>query len=61
MAIEIHAAKAGHSAFSESSDVIAPLTAEEKAAKVEKLKAILTERRGKKEESEKVGEGHSIG
>ncbi len=61
MAVEIHAAKAGHSAFSESSEVIAPLTAEEKAAKVEKLKTILAERRGKKKENEKVGEGHSIG
>ncbi len=61
VAVEVHAAKAGHSAFSESSEVIAPLTAEEKAAKVEKLKTILAERRGKREETEKVGGAYSIG
>ncbi len=55
MAVEIHASKTGHSAFSESSEAIAPLTAEEKAAKVEKLKIILAERRAQREEKEKVG------
>ncbi len=54
MALEMHAAKTGHSAFSESSDIIAPLTAEEKAAKVEKLKMILAKRRAEREDTEKV-------
>ncbi len=55
MAVEIHASRTDHSAFSESSDAIAPLTAEEKAAKVEKLMTILAERRAQREETEKVG------
>ncbi|CAN0236190.1 unnamed protein product, partial [Discosporangium mesarthrocarpum] len=51
---EFHASKTGHSNFSESTVEVKPLTPEEKAAMVEALKAKLAERRGAREEEEKV-------
>ena len=52
--LELHANKTGHSDFEESTQSVKPLTAEEKAAKVEEIKALLKEKRAQREEAEKV-------
>ncbi|KAJ3339974.1 UBX domain-containing protein 1, partial [Gonapodya sp. JEL0774] len=44
-AAEVHAIKSGHTSFAESSEVIKPLSPEEKAKKVEELKARLAAKR----------------
>ena len=51
---KLHANKTGHSDFEESTEVVKPLTAEEKAAKVEEIKALLKAKRELREKEEKV-------
>eukprot|EP00752_Nemacystus_decipiens_P014348 g12765.t1 len=53
-AAELHAHKTGHSDFSESTDVIKPLTPEEKAAKLARMKELIAARRAARGEEEKV-------
>lgn len=50
---EMHAVKTQHSNFSESTEEIAPLTAEEKAAKLKEIEAKMHERRMEREAKEK--------
>lgn len=52
--LELHANKTGHSDFEESTVLVKPLTAEEKAVKVEEIKALLKAKREEREEEEKV-------
>lgn len=52
--LELHANKTGHSDFEESTQSVKPLTAEEKAAKIEEIKRLLKEKRAEREEAEKV-------
>jgi UBX domain-containing protein 1/4 len=52
--LELHANKTGHSDFEESTTVVKPLTAEEKAAKITEIKELLKLKRAEREESEKV-------
>jgi hypothetical protein len=54
--LELHANKTGHSDFEESTQKVAPLTAEEKAKKIEEIKALLKVKRAEREEAEKVDE-----
>ena len=51
--LELHANKTGHSDFEESTVAVKPLTAEEKKAKVEEIKALLKAKRAEREEEEK--------
>merc|ERR1719246_355587 len=51
--LELHANKTGHSDFEESTDAAKVLTDEERAAKVERLKQILKQKRMEREEEEK--------
>lgn len=51
--LELHANKTGHSDFEESTVLVKPLTAEEKKAKVEEIKALLKAKRAEREEEEK--------
>ncbi|KXS21613.1 hypothetical protein M427DRAFT_27236 [Gonapodya prolifera JEL478] len=51
-AAEVHAIKSGHTNFSESSEVIKPLTPEEKAKKLEELKARMAAKREAKRQQE---------
>ncbi|KAI8322586.1 hypothetical protein GQ54DRAFT_274221 [Martensiomyces pterosporus] len=50
---EYHATKSGHQDFSESTEVVKPLTEEEKKQKLGDLQAKLAEKRKKREEEEK--------
>jgi len=52
--LELHANKTGHSDFEESTKAVKPLTAEEKANKVEEIKALLKAKRTEREEAEKA-------
>jgi thiol-disulfide isomerase/thioredoxin len=52
--LELHANKTGHSDFEESTEVVKPLTAEEKAIKIAKIKELLKDKRAEREEVEKV-------
>jgi hypothetical protein len=52
--LELHANKTGHSDFEESTQAVKPLTAEEKAAKILEIKALLKAKRAEREEAEKV-------
>mmetsp|Transcript_16919 Transcript_16919/g.33767 ORF Transcript_16919/g.33767 Transcript_16919/m.33767 type:complete len:567 (+) Transcript_16919:149-1849(+) len=52
--LELHANKTGHSDFEESTKAVKPLTAEEKAKKVEEIKALLKAKRTEREEAEKA-------
>lgn len=52
--LELHANKTGHLDFEESTQVIKPLTAEEKAAKVLEIKDLLKAKRKQREDEEKV-------
>jgi thiol-disulfide isomerase/thioredoxin len=52
--LELHANKTGHSDFEESTQAVIPLTAEEKAAKIVEIKALLKAKRAEREEAEKV-------
>ena len=49
-----HATKTGHQDFSESTEEIAPLTEEEKKAKLEELREKLREKRGTTSEQDKA-------
>lgn len=51
--LELHANKTGHSDFEESTVAVKPLTAEEKKAKVEEIKALLKKKRAEREAEEK--------
>lgn len=50
----LHASRAGHQNFSQSTEVIKPLTEEEKKQKLEELKAKLAAKRAEKAEAEKM-------
>jgi hypothetical protein len=52
--LELHANKTGHSDFEESTEAVKPLTAEEKAKKLEEIKELLKVKRAEREEAEKV-------
>jgi UBX domain-containing protein 1/4 len=52
--LELHANKTGHSDFEESTTIVKPLTAEEKAAKIAEIKELLKLKRAEREEAEKV-------
>ncbi|XP_017299954.1 UBX domain-containing protein 1-like [Diaphorina citri] len=52
--IEFHAAKSGHSNFSESTEEKKPLTEEEKAEKLKKVEDMLKQKRREREEKEKL-------
>lgn len=52
--IEYHAAKSGHSNFSESVEEKKPLTEEEKAEKLRKVEDMLKQKRKDREEKEKL-------
>lgn len=52
--LELHANKTGHSDFEESTTEVKPLTAEEKAAKIQEIKDLLKAKRAEREEAEKV-------
>lgn len=52
--VEFHAAKSGHSSFSESTEEKKPLTEEERAAQKIKLEEIMKQKRKDREEKEKV-------
>jgi len=54
--VQMYAEKTGRTNFSESTEEKKPLTAEEKAAKIEAIKAKLASRRAEREVSEKVDE-----
>lgn len=51
--VEFHAAKSGHSSFSESTEEKKPLTEEEKQQQKEKLERIMQQKRKEREEREK--------
>lgn len=53
-AAQFHAEKSGHDDFSESTEALAPLTEEEKAAKLAELRRKLAEKRARQEEEAKV-------
>jgi len=52
--LELHANKSGHSDFEESTKAVKPLTAEEKAKKIEEIKVLLKFKRKDREEEEKA-------
>ena len=54
--LELHANKTGHGDFEESTEAVKPLSAEEKAAKVLEIKALLKTRREERENLEKDDE-----
>lgn len=54
--LELHANKTGHSDFEESTQLVKPLTPEEKAAKIAEIKVLLKAKRAEREEAEKVDE-----
>eukprot|EP00978_Attheya_sp_CCMP212_P039398 scaffold204358_cov57-Attheya_sp.AAC.3 len=54
--LELHANKTGHADFEESTQAIKPLTAEEKAAKMEEIKGLLKAKRSEREDEEKEEE-----
>lgn len=54
--LELHANKTGHSDFEESTQQVKPLTAEEKAKKIEEIKSLLKAKRAEREEAEKAEE-----
>ena len=54
--LELHANKTGHSDFEESTEAVKPLTAEEKAKKIEEIKSLLKAKRLEREEAEKAEE-----
>lgn len=51
---EFHASKSGHTDFAESTEAIAPLTEEEKKAKLQELREKLAAKRGLQAEQDKV-------
>lgn len=51
---QFHAEKSGHTDFAESTEELAPLTEEEKKARLAELKAKLAEKRGKESEQDKA-------
>jgi len=51
---EFHASKTEHTDFAESTEEVAPLTEEEKAAKLELLRAKLAEKRAGESEQDKL-------
>ena len=53
-AAEIHASKSGHVDFEESTEELAPLTEEEKAARLAEMKAKLAEKRAGMSEQDKL-------
>lgn len=53
LAMQTHAAKTGHSSFSESAEKVKPLTAEEKAKQMDLLKEKMVQKRLEREEKEK--------
>ncbi|XP_067019486.1 UBX domain-containing protein 1-like [Acropora muricata] len=52
--VQLHAARSGHSNFSESTEEVKPLTKEEKQEQYEKLQQKLKERREQRQEKEKM-------
>jgi len=54
--LELHANKTGHSDFEESTQAVQPLTAEEKAKKIQEIKGLLKAKRAEREELEKEEE-----
>lgn len=52
--VEFHAAKSGHSSFSESTEEKKPLTEEEKKEQLRKIEEKLKQKRKEREEKEKV-------
>jgi thiol-disulfide isomerase/thioredoxin len=54
--LELHANKTGHSDFEESTELVKPLTPEEKAVKIAEIKNLLIKKRAEREETEKVDE-----
>jgi thiol-disulfide isomerase/thioredoxin len=54
--LEMHANKTGHSDFEESTELVKPLTPEEKAVKIAEIKNLLIKKRAEREETEKVDE-----
>jgi hypothetical protein len=52
--LELHANKTGHADFEESTQAIAPLTPEEKRAKMLEIKDLLKAKRAEREDAEKV-------
>jgi thiol-disulfide isomerase/thioredoxin len=52
--LELYANRTGYSDFEESTDVVKPRTAEEKAAKIAEVKELLKAKRAEREEAEKV-------
>jgi hypothetical protein len=54
--LELHANKTGHSDFEESTELVKPLTAEEKTEKIAEIKDLLKVKRAQREEEEKVDE-----
>lgn len=50
---EVHAARSGHSSFSECTEEVKPLTDEEKKAQLEKVQELIKQKRMEKEEKEK--------
>ena len=52
--LELHANKTGHSDFEESTQIKQPLTAEQKAAKIAEIKALLKAKRNERETAEKA-------
>jgi thiol-disulfide isomerase/thioredoxin len=54
--LEMHANKTGHSDFEESTELVKPLSPEEKAVKMAEIKELLQKKRAEREETEKVDE-----
>ena len=54
--LELHANQTGHADFEESTTLLQPLTAEEKAAKLETIKRLLKAKRKERQEAEKEAE-----
>jgi len=54
--LELHSTKTGHVDFEESTEAVKPLSAEEKAAKIVEIKALLKARREEREHEEKGDE-----
>jgi len=51
--LELHANKTGHADFSESTEMVIPLTAEQKENKIAEIKELLKSKRNEREEQEK--------
>lgn len=54
--LELHANKTGHSDFEESTELVKPLTDEEKAAKIAEIKQLLKVKRAEREDKEQKEE-----